>query len=333
MILRHRADVRTLLWAFGLMPGLVIVQYIFPRSAGWLLPFSMYASYSAAVIAHNHNHAGTFTNKTVNDVFSLWISVFYGFPTYGWIPTHNLNHHRYVGRPGDATVWVDRGPDSAWVAFTHFFRSTSTQGPLLTAYRHGLYARSKAAWLHVMGQYVVVYGTHLALAVFAITRFGAARGMLVYLSSLGIPIFGALWGVMFTNWVQHIGCDVNSEWNHSRNFVSSWMNYLVFDNGFHTVHHRRASLHWSRAREEHAKIADRIDPRLNDDSIFGYALRTYVLDPCRELRRSSTRARAQSTAASAAVVSPTTGAMWPPGVRKISIGPPQRRTKASPQIG
>lgn len=288
MILRYRADLRTLVWAFGLMPGLVLVQYCYPRTAGWLLPLSMYASYSAAVIAHNHNHAGTFVNRTANHVFSAWISVFYGFPTYGWIPTHNLNHHRYVGKPGDATVWVDDTPDSAWIAFTHFFRSTSTQGPLLTAYRKALLARSRAAWLHVIAQYVIVYGTHVAMAALAIARFGAGRGMLVYLSALGIPIFGALWGIMFTNWIQHVGCDVDSEWNHSRNFVSSWMNYLVFDNGFHTVHHRRAALHWSLLREEHAKIAHRIDPRLNDDSIFGYALRTYVVEPCRGLLRSAT---------------------------------------------
>jgi hypothetical protein len=30
-------------------------------------------------------------------------------------------------------------------------------------------------------------------------------------------------------------CDEASRWNHSRNFVSGWMNFLVFDNGFHTA--------------------------------------------------------------------------------------------------
>lgn len=278
MRLRYRADIRTLLWAFVLMPGLVAAQLLRPSLAGWLLPFSMYAAYSAAVIAHNHNHVGTFTGKGMNRFFATWISVFYGFPTYGWIPTHNLNHHRFGGREGDATVWVTLGkPDNAWEAFTHFFRSTKTQGPLLARYREMVYRRSKVAWLGIWGQYVAVYGSHLAFGALAVRLYGAKAGAFVYLSALGIPAFGALWGIMFTNWVQHVGCDPASRYNHSRNFVSSWMNFFVFDNGFHTVHHEKASLHWSLAREAHAKIADRIDPRLNASSIFEYAFETYVM--------------------------------------------------------
>lgn len=278
MTLRYRADWRTLLWALGLMPGLVALHFAYPRLAGWLMPLSMYAAYSAAVIAHNHNHVGTFTGKTMNQIFSTWISIFYGFPTYGWIPTHNQNHHRYGGKEGDATVWVDpTKPDNAWDAFTHFFRSTKTQGPLLAAYRRTLFKNDKLAWAHVMLQYVVVYGVHVALGALAVSRFGVGPGLLVYLSALGIPAFGALWGIMFTNWVQHVGTNPYSAWNHSRNFVSSWMNFFVFDNGFHTVHHEKANLHWSLARGEHAKIAAKIAPHLNESSIFGYALKTYVL--------------------------------------------------------
>lgn len=278
MRLRHHADIRTLLWAFGLMPAVVIAHYLWPSLAGWLLPLAMYASYSAAVIAHNHNHVPTFISKRANAFFSAWISVFYGFPTYGWIPTHNENHHRFVGRPGDATVLVEPGrPDDAWTAFTHFFRSTRTQAPLLARYRKKVYARSRRAWLAIWIQYVAVYGAHLALLGLAIWMFGAGRGLLVYLSALGIPAFMALWGIQWTNWIQHVGCVPDSTWNHSRNFVSPWMNYLVFDNGFHTVHHARPGLHWSLARAEHEKVAHLIDPRLNADSIPQYALHTYVL--------------------------------------------------------
>lgn len=287
MMLRHAADRRTLFWTLVLMPGLVVATYAFPRLAGWLMPLSIYAAYSAAVIAHNHNHVGTFVNKRVNRIFSTWISVFYGFPTYGWIPTHNENHHRYGGGPGDATVLVTLGqPDSAWLALTHFFRSSSTQGPLLAAYRKRLYRMSKRAWLGVWMQYVAVYGVHLTMLGLAVVRFGPARGIFVYASALGIPAFLALWGIMFTNWVQHVGTDPSSRWDHSRNFTSRWMNYFVFDNGFHTVHHERANLHWSQARAAHDKVAHLIDARLNDTSIFAYAWRTYVVDAITHQHRS-----------------------------------------------
>jgi beta-carotene hydroxylase len=167
--------------------------------------------------------------------------------------------------------------DDAWTALTHFFRSTKTQGPLLTRYRERLFRRSRAAWIHVCLQYVVVFGGHAGMCALAIALHGAGRGMLVYASALGVPAFMALWGVQFTNWVQHVSCDPDSRWDHSRNFVSPWMNALVFDNGFHTVHHERPGLHWSLARAEHARVAHLIDPRLNAESIFHYAFATYVL--------------------------------------------------------
>jgi beta-carotene hydroxylase len=277
MRLRYAADVRTLVWALGLLPALVVAQYVWPSLAGWLLPLSMYAAYSAAVIAHNHNHCSTFDRRGHNELFSMWMSIFYGFPTYGWIPTHNENHHLYVGRPGDATVLVDPDlEDSAWLAFTHFFRSSRTQGPLLARYRARLRERATAAWARVWFQYVAVYGAHAAMLALAMALHGGGRGVLVYASSLGVPAFAALWGVMFTNWVQHVGCDPYSRYNHSRNFVSGWMNWLVFDNGFHTAHHQRPGLHWSRLRSAHAQIEHWIEPRLNARSIFGYAWRTYT---------------------------------------------------------
>lgn len=284
MKLRYRADRRTLVWAFGLIPTFAFVQYRWPSLAGWLLPLAMYGAYSAAVIAHNHNHSPTFTGRRTNRIFSAWISFFYGFPTYGWIPTHNENHHRWVGAEGDATVVVG-AQDSAWLAFTHFFRSTVTQGPLLVRYRERLYRRSRSAWIGVWLQYVVVYGGHALMCALAIALHGVGRGLLVYASALGIPAFMALWGVMFTNWVQHVSCNPNSRWNHSRNFVSGWMNALVFDNGFHTMHHDRPGLHWSRLRAEHAKIAHLVSPECTSPSIFHFVVERYVLGDVASLRR------------------------------------------------
>ena len=69
MRLRHRADVRTLVWALLFMPAAAAAQYAVPRLAGWLLPVSMYLAYSAGVIAHNHNHSPTFIDRRYN---TLW---------------------------------------------------------------------------------------------------------------------------------------------------------------------------------------------------------------------------------------------------------------------
>jgi fatty acid desaturase len=55
------------------------------------------------------------------------------------------------------------------------------------------------------------------------------------------------------------------------------LNIMLFNNGFHTVHHERAGIHWSKTPEAHAKIAHLIDPALNEPSFWGYMIRTYIL--------------------------------------------------------
>ena len=59
--------------------------------------------------------------------------------------------------------------------------------------------------------------------------------------------------------------------------MSKLGNFLVFNNGFHTVHHEAAGQHWSLAPAAHAKIAAEIDPALCQQSIFGFCLKSYLL--------------------------------------------------------
>lgn len=275
---RVAADWRAVFWVFVLMPGAAIAQLLRPGLAGWLLPLSMYLAYAAGVLAHNHNHVPVFANKRANAMYATVISFFYGYPIFAWIPTHNENHHRYVNREGDvAATWLFTRRNTAWTAFSYFFFSAAQQGPLTAAYLRRIKRRSLRAYTWLLAQYVLVYGAHLAVLALAVRMHGLRTGAFVYASALGIPAAGALWGLIFTNYVQHVDCDPGSRWNHSRNFTSRWMNFLVFDNGFHTVHHDRANLHWSRARAAHEAVAHHIDPRLNESSISGYCWKTYVL--------------------------------------------------------
>lgn len=102
-------------------------------------------------------------------------------------------------------------------------------------------------------------------------------GTLVYAVAFLVPALFALWALMFTNYIQHVHCDPRSSDNHSRNFVSPAANWLVFDAGYHTVHHEYPGTHWSQYAELHAQRAHRIDPRLNEHSIPVFAVKNYLL--------------------------------------------------------
>jgi len=62
---------------------------------------------------------------------------------------------------------------------------------------------------------------------------------------LVLPNLYAVWGIFGTNFWQHDGCDENHPYNHSRNFVGAWFNFLVCNNRNHGAHHMRPALHWS----------------------------------------------------------------------------------------
>jgi len=69
-------------------------------------------------------------------------------------------------------------------------------------------------------------------------------------------------------------------------------NILVFNNGFHTVHHENAGAHWSLLPALHAKIAHEIDPAPQQQSIFGFCLRSYLLGALSDRFRTKRLARA-----------------------------------------
>ena len=60
-----------------------------------------------------------------------------------------------------------------------------------------------------------------------------------------IPHVFAVWGITAVNFVQHDGCDEDHPYNHSRNFVGEWFNWLTFNNGYHGMHHVQPGLHWT----------------------------------------------------------------------------------------
>jgi fatty acid desaturase len=276
-LLRHRADWRTLLWAFALLPGVAAAQYAAPALALWLLPLGLYTGFSAGVLAHNQNHRPTFRSSALNHAYACWLSVFYGHPIFAWLPTHNKNHHSYVNRPGDAIATGRYGTGNDAVrAVTYFFVAARDQAPLTRDYLAHKKSHAPRQYRRMIGQCVCTVGGHAALLVLALMLHGLRLGSTVYLSAFGAPALFSLWSMFFINFIQHIDCDAGSRYDHSRNFVSPVGNFLVFNAGLHTAHHLQPSLHWSELPAAHARIERFIRPDLKQRSIAAYCLRTYV---------------------------------------------------------
>ncbi len=134
MLPRQRADYRSLLWAL-LMPINIGVMYARPELVKYMWPLSFYFAMAAGIMAHNHNHCPTFKNRRMNSFYGNWLSVFYGYPTFAWIPTHNLNHHKHLNREGDATItWRYTNRNTWWMAVSYYFTSAYWQSTPINEY-------------------------------------------------------------------------------------------------------------------------------------------------------------------------------------------------------
>lgn len=278
MKLRFVEDRRTLVWAGLLFPLAPALTFYRPALLPWLLPLILYCSYLSGVLSHNHNHCPVFVSRRANLLYGAWLSFFYGFPSFAWVPSHNQDHHRHLNGPADASSTARHAErDSLWALVTYPISCSRWQLPLVLAYaRKQLKARSAQATRIVAELAALVLGHAAVLALFCQVH-GLKLGAWSYGVAVGLPaLLGNYW-MMLTNYLQHVDCDPSSKHHHSRNFVSPLWNWFVFDNGYHTVHHQNPGLHWSRYRALHHLSGARIAPELNHSLLPSYALRRYLL--------------------------------------------------------
>lgn len=279
MLLRNAADRRTILWVL-LAPLLVALHYARPDLSLYLLPLSCYFALACGIIAHNHNHCPTFHSKRLNRVFGSWISLFYGYPTFAWIPTHNLNHHKFVNREGDATItWRFTNSHNVFVALSYFFVSSYYQSGPINDFIRNARLKNRALYRHILTQYAVWLGSYALMLGLAIALYGVSAGLLLFLYAIGIPALFSLFTIMLFNYDQHAHADPFSEHDHSRSFTSPLLNFLLFNNGYHAAHHEHPGAHWTKLAALHREIEPLIHPSLVQRSLWWYWFKQYALTP------------------------------------------------------
>ncbi|MEY2936044.1 MAG: hypothetical protein RL033_6793 [Pseudomonadota bacterium] len=276
---RFESDYRTLFWAFVLFPLLPALSYARPALLLWLLPAQLYLSYCCGVLTHNQVHCKTFAGQRANLIYASWLSVFYGAPIATWIPTHLLNHHRFPDRERDVTrSYRLSAQHNLWQALRYTLLCGSWELPLVFEHARRARQRRDRVWRELRVQLVALPLAHLGALGLALHLHGAVLGSAVYLLSMGTA-FLAPYFMFFTNYIQHVHCDPDSPHDYCRNFVSPAANWLIFQNGYHTVHHDQPNVHWSRYPALHAARSSSIHPSLNQASLFGFCIANYLLRP------------------------------------------------------
>jgi beta-carotene hydroxylase len=252
-----------------------------------------YFSFLNTVVLHNHLHQGVFKSRGLNMAWRTVLSFGALYPASANVPSHNLVHHHFDD---------DGQPD--WAAPEHvgfrwnllnLLHFPNVAGPNTFA--------GVQRWAQLAGrsEFRRQYSIEMAVA-FGLTGVMMAFDLWTTLFFIVLPqLYGARC-ILRINLIQHDGCDVSSEWNHSRNFVGRAFNWIMCNNGYHTIHHNRAGLHWSVLHTAHAReVKPRIDPSLDERSMIAYLARTYLFHLLRPAKRDV--AAAERAAAKASLAS------------------------------
>lgn len=265
--LREKADFKSIIYIF-ITTTLFIAQWVWTGVNPVLYTWFLFMSVSVAVMTHNHNHLPMWQSQKMNLLTDWWLTVFYGFPIFAWIPTHNKNHHRYNNRDGDDSITYRVSEKNNFLTLISYPTiSGYYQQKAIMAYLKEMKAKNKEKFWKSISQYVV-----LILWIAAAFLIDWEKALLFVI----IPQQVSLFSVLIFNYVQHVHANEESEWNHSRNFTG-FLNFLLFNNGYHTIHHHKAGLHWDKVPAAHKEIEKNIDPVLLEKSFWWYILRSYIL--------------------------------------------------------
>jgi beta-carotene hydroxylase len=269
-MLRYRADRRTLAY-LALTTLLTAVNWRLGVVHPVLYPVTLFMFFTTAVISHNHNHLGMWRSRSLNLLTSYWIAIFYGHPAIAWVPTHNQVHHKLNNRPGDSSrspKWFEGNHLAALLVYPTLTNLAQTRD--INAFLKDLWKRDRPAFFSAMSEYAVFFG---AMALLFVLDW--RKALLFFF----VPQQVALFCIQVVNYLQHVETDAYSEWNHSRNFVSRTLNTLLFNNGYHTVHHLKPGVHWSELPLLHREHAASIHPSLLVESWLRYVGYTYFVRP------------------------------------------------------
>ncbi len=267
--LRYPADIRSLIFV-AIAYFLLYFPLLHPLpnylTLIWITASSFFC-FIVGVINHNHKHLPIFESSQINHLFNIILTLSLGRSATEIVVPHNYNHHVYHGNQND---WIKpqlagsgpgiiRLPQYVIQSLTNIAqRKRSLEAKTLPDDEQKSLQREKLT---------------LRLLILLLIIISPQKFLIFNLIPWAVGIVSLL-GI---NLLQHEGCQPENRHQNSRNFTSNLGNWFFFNNGYHTIHHLRPTLHWSLLKTAHQRIVKpRIYPELEVKSILKYLLFNYL---------------------------------------------------------
>lgn len=194
---------------------------------------------------HHHQHLAMFRHPLPNRLLELGFALQTGVSTNAWVLHHNLGHHvNYRDPKVDESGWMN--PDGSAMGLAEYtWKNTLAAYPRIwkVGARYPKHRRL-FVWMGLVT---------LALAV-ALVVHDPYNAAFVYL----LPMASLFVGTVWVTWFHHANLPTDSEFHASSNTLDRFYNLVTGNLGYHTAHHHRQALHWSKLPALHAQLKDRI---------------------------------------------------------------------------
>lgn len=194
---------------------------------------------------HHHQHLNVFKQTFLNRALDVMYGIQTGMMSHGWVLHHSLGHHvNYLDQKTDESRW--RRDDGSPMGEAEYSLTVGA-----TAYtRAWQVARRSRKYLAVF-----LYMSALTLAlVGAAIAWRPVPALIVFV----IPMITMLFYTAWATFTHHAGKKTSSHFVASNNIIHRGYNIVTGNLGYHTAHHYRPGVHWSRLPALHDTIAHKI---------------------------------------------------------------------------
>ncbi len=244
---RHREDRLPLFLMFCLFCVDVSV-YLWVDNVLALLAYSLISMLPKAGICafnHHHQHVSTFHHAWANRLLEVMYMLQTGVSSQAWVLHHSLGHHlNYLDQTKDESRWA-RDDGSRMGEWEYAWVTT------LTAYPRAWVVSAK----HPRQRRIfAVMGVLSVLLMAALVAYRPAAGLLVFVMT---PLV-LLYGTALATYTHHSDRATDNDFVACNNIIQTFYNKFTGNLGYHTAHHHRPGMHWSKLPALHAEILPKI---------------------------------------------------------------------------
>ncbi len=204
---------------------------------------------------HHHQHTLTFHFKPLNRLLEFFYALHTGVTTNLWVLHHVLGHHKhFLDQTCDESGWKRKdGRTMGVLEYTFTVASTAYYRGFQVGRKHPRVQRN-----------FLLYSSVTFAGVALLCWYRPVPAIFVFLLPMMISL-------LFTVWVtfeHHSGLETDDAFHASFNNTNPLFNFLTGNLGYHTAHHYRLGLHWSKLPGLHESIKHLIPLGLIRDSRF-----------------------------------------------------------------